>query len=264
MGRVILARILEHKKKEVAASKARLPLEVLVERAWAAAPSRDFAAALRRNGGPVRVIAELKKASPSRGVLCPSFSVTELARSFARGGAAALSVLTDKAFFQGDLAFLAEAKEASRLPVLRKDFLIDPYQVYEAKAAGADAVLLIAAALPGRLLGELLGLSAELGLAALVEVHSAAELEQALEAGAKIIGFNNRDLQTFAVDLGVTERLAGLVPPGILKVSESGLKTAADVRRVAAAGVDAVLVGEALVTSKDKAAKVRELATALA
>lgn len=261
---MILARILEFKRQEVAARKSRVPLEAVAAAAQEAGPSRDFAGAVRRNGGPVRVIAELKKASPSRGLLCPSFSVTDLARAYTLGGAAALSVLTDRAFFQGDLDFIAEAKRASSLPVLRKDFIIDPYQVYEAKAAGADAVLLIVAALPDTRLAELSQLARLLGLAALVEVHDEAELERALEARAEIVGFNNRDLRTFQVDIAVTERLARLLPPGVIAVSESGLKTAADVRRVAAAGVDAVLVGEALVTSGDAAAKVRELANALA
>lgn len=255
----MLERILFHKRQEVAERTSRRPLSELAAAAKNAGPIRPFSAAVRRDNGPVRLIAEIKRASPSRGLLCRRFSAPDLARAYTDGGAAAISVLTDKAFFRGDLAFVREVKRVSPLPVLQKDFIVDPYQVYEARVVGADAVLLIVAALEGNILQELLELASDLGLAALVEVHCAAELERALEAGADLVGINNRDLRTFRTDLSVTESLVKLIPPGVVVVSESGLKCAADVRRVAEAGVDAVLVGEALVTSNDAAAKLREL-----
>lgn len=255
---MILTRILEHKWIEVEARRRLRSLREQAEAAEAAEPPREFAPVLRRRGNRINLLAELKKASPSRGLLCPSFDPHALARVYAQSGAAALSVLTDSHFFQGDLSYLAVAKAAGGLPVLRKDFIIDPYQVYEARAAGADAVLLIVAVLDRARLRELERLTTALRMSALVEVHDQAEMELALDCGAKIIGINNRDLSTFETDLGVTERLAPLVPPGVTLVSESGLRGPNDILRVAAAGVDAVLVGEALVKSSDPGTRARE------
>ncbi len=206
-----------------------------------------------------RLIAEAKKASPSKGLLRPEFDPAGLARAYAAGGAAALSVLTERHFFQGDPAYVRAAKAAAPLPALRKDFLFDPYQVVEARAIGADAVLLIVAILEGELLGELLSLATSLGLAVLVEVHDEPEVERALAAGARIVGINNRDLRTFRVDLAATGRLRALIPPECLVVSESGIGSPSDVARLREWGVDAMLVGESLVRAGDVAARVREL-----
>jgi len=207
----------------------------------------------------VRIIAELKKASPSRGLLCPVFSPEGLARGYTAGGASALSVLTDREFFRGSLDYLARARAVSSLPVLQKDFILGPYQVFEGRAAGADAVLLIVAALEPSLLRECLAVARELDMGALVEVHTEAELEAALAAGAEAVGVNNRDLNTFRVDLSVTERLTKLIPRGVVVVAESGVRSREEVMRLAACRVDALLVGEALVRAADAAAKLREL-----
>ena len=279
-----LDRILDHKRAEVARQQAKIPLPQLEARAAVAPPSRDFAAALRQPGRTA-LIAEVKKASPSKGLLIERFDPLELARSYAENGASAISVLTDARFFQGSLKHLEgirsqqfavssrqPADSASTtgdwrlatvaVPLLRKDFILDPYQVYEARAYGADALLLIVAALDDRALAALLVLTYALGMQALVEVHDEAELDRALAAGARIIGVNNRDLRTFVTTLETTERVAARLPATNrpLLVSESGIATAADVARVCALGADAVLVGEALVTAPDIAAKVRELA----
>jgi indole-3-glycerol phosphate synthase len=272
-----LTRILDHKRSEVARQKLDLPLEQLQIRIAAAPPPRPFDAALRRPGG-VALIAEVKKASPSKGVLLEDFDPLELARIYAENGAAAISVLTDMRFFQGSLRYLKDIRERvgagdwglgdeippSAIPILRKDFILDPYQVYEARAYGADALLLIVAALDDAALAELLALTCELGMQALVEVHNAAELDRALALGANVIGVNNRDLHTFVTTLETTRRLAARLPAQArpLLISESGIATAADVARVQTWGVDAVLVGEALVTAPDIAGRVRELASA--
>lgn len=264
----LLDRILAHKRDEVASSKTRIPLDVLLERVERAPPVRSFAAALRQEGRTA-LIAEVKKASPSRGVLLEHFDPVNLAQTYIANGAAALSVLTDEAFFQGHLAFLeairAAQSEAQAVPLLRKDFLVDPYQVYEARAYGADAVLLIAAALDDAMLSTLLETTHALGMHALVEVHTEAEMHRVLVAGAQVIGVNNRDLHTFTTSLETTERLAALCSTGAgrpVLVSESGIFTPDDVVRLRGCGVDAILVGEALVTAPDIGARVRELAGA--
>ncbi len=262
----VLTRILAHKQTEVTRQQRKIPLEALRQRVEAAPPVRDFAAALQQPES-VALIAEVKKASPSRGVLLENFDHLALAHTYMDNGAAALSVLTDGRFFQGSLKFLEgiRAMQMQDVPLLRKDFLLDAYQVYEARAYGADAVLLIVAALDSRSLHSLLTLTHSLGMAALVEVHTEAELGCALDAGARIVGVNNRNLHTFQTTLETTERLAALLPTDDsrpLLVSESGIHTAADVARLRACGVDAVLVGEALVTASDIAARVRELAGA--
>jgi len=253
----ILERMVEHKRVEVATRQAKTPLSAVRRHAEAQPKPRDFVAALAGPG--IALIAEVKKASPSKGLLRVNFDPVSLAQLYAANGARAISVLTDERFFQGRLEDLTAVRQAIPLPCLRKDFVIDPYQVYEARAAGADAVLLIAALLERGQLLEFQTLARELGMAALVEVHDELELEKVLWAGPELIGINNRDLKSFKVDLGVTLRLRPYLPGGTIVVAESGIHTRADVRRLAEAGIDAILVGEALVIAKDVGAKVREL-----
>lgn len=257
MADAILERILAAKRRRLEAARAARPLAEIRAAACDAAPARDFAAALGRPG--VRLIAEIKRRSPSKGLIRPDFDVRALARAYAAGGADCCSVLTEEDFFEGRLDHLEQARGEVGLPLLRKDFLFDPYQVHEARAAGADAILLIAAALAPGALAALAALAADLGLAALVEVHAEDELEAALRCPRALIGINNRDLRTFAVDLATCERLAPLVPPGRLVVAESGIHGPADVARLRAAGIHAFLVGEHLVRAPDPAAAVREL-----
>jgi len=207
---------------------------------------RAFRRALKRSDGKVAVIAEVKKASPSAGVIAESFDPVAIAKNYERAGADAISVLTDEKFFQGRLSHLVDIRGAVSLPVLRKDFVIDEIQIAEAAAAGADAILLIAAALQQKQLVDLLSAAAKYELEVLVEVHTLGELGRALDAGAEIIGINNRDLATFEADLSVTEKLSEEVPNELVLVSESGIKTSDDVARVKVCGVDAVLIGEAL------------------
>jgi indole-3-glycerol phosphate synthase len=256
----ILERIVAAKREEVARRREEVPLAELEKRIADRPPPLNFSGALW--GDRVRLIAEAKRASPSRGLIRPDYDPAWLARTYAENGAAAISVLTD-VHFQGCLEHLEVVKRAVEpyeIPVLRKDFIIDPYQVYESRAWGADAILLIAAVLPQEGLKGLLDISRRFWMQCLVEVHNEGELEAALEAGAEVIGINNRDLHTFRTDLSVTERLAPLVPKGRIVVSESGINSREDVVRLGRAGVNAVLVGEALLTAPDVAAKVRELA----
>jgi indole-3-glycerol phosphate synthase len=257
---MILDRILANKYIEVASRRVDMPIEQLRERALAHTPPRDLIGALRQAGRPA-LIAECKKASPSKGLLRPKYDPAELALTYAENDAAALSVLTDEQFFLGSLNDLTAAREAAVLPVLCKDFIVDCYQVYEARAAGADAVLLIVAALRRDQLQELHQQIVELGMAPLVEVHDEAEVDSALQIEPRLIGVNNRNLHDFSVDLQTTARLRKTVPPDIALVAESGIHTAQDVSRVRDMGVDAILVGEALVTASDVGAKVRELVT---
>jgi indole-3-glycerol phosphate synthase len=256
----VLQQIVEEKSRELAHGKRTRPQAELERACRAAAPARDFAAALRPPPGGVRLIAEVKRRSPSRGVLASAFDPVALARVYVAHGAAAISVLTDEKFFQGRLEHLTAARAEVPVPVLRKDFVLDEYQLWEARAAGADAALLIVSILDPAALRDLVGAAKAVGLAALVEVHTRPELEQALEAGAALIGVNNRDLRTFETRIDTTLELLPLIPPGPVVVSESGFFTAADVRRVVAAGAHAVLVGEALMRAPDVGAKVRELA----
>ena len=247
----ILDEILAHKRTELAASQARLKPAELARRAEAITePTRGFRRALETAPEP-RIIAEVKRRSPSRGEIRPDLDPVACACAYAAGGAAALSVLTDARYFGGDLAYLAQIRAAVELPLLRKDFLLDVYQVDEARVAGADAVLLIVAALERPVLARLLERCRELSLDSLVEVHDAAELETALGAGADLLGINNRDLRTFETDLGVAEALAPRVPAGGLVVAESGIFGPADVARLAAAGAQAFLVGESLMREQD-------------
>lgn len=253
----VLDKILAHKVEAIAARKASVSAAAIQAQAAGALPPRDMLAAVRRES--VALIAEVKHASPSKGVLIKDFDPVALGTAYALHGAAAISVLTDERFFGGHLDDLAAVRAATSLPVLRKDFVIDPYQVYEGRAAGADAMLLIVAALDDAQLADLHAQVTALGMTALVEVHNQDELARALRVQPALLGINNRDLKTFHVDLQTTARLAESVPDAIALVAESGIFTGADVRAMARAGASAVLVGESLVKSGDIAAKVREL-----
>ncbi len=257
----ILQKILARKVEEVAARSAARPLAQVRALAADMPPARGFASAIeaRIAGGAPAVIAEVKKASPSRGVIRPDFHPAQIARSYEAGGAACLSVLTDVDFFQGADAYLQEARAACALPVLRKDFTVDPYQVHEARALGADCILLIVAALSDGQLAELSGAAMELGLDVLVEVHDIDELERAIQVPAPLLGINNRSLRTFDVSLDTTLSLRGAVPRDRRLVTESGIHTAADVARMREAGIDAFLVGEAFMRESDPGAALRRL-----
>lgn len=253
----ILDEIVANKRRELSEQETQV-LGAELERALAhAPPARDFTAALRAPG--VSLIAEVKRASPSRGLLRADLNSVELAKDYASHGAAAISVLTETRYFLGSLADLSAVSASVGLPVLRKDFMFSPYQMVEARAAGADAVLLIAAILETNLLRELRVLAESLGMAALVEVHDEQVLARALDAGATVIGINNRDLKTFRVDLETTRRLRRSVPSDCSVVSESGIRSSEDVRKLRDWGVDAMLVGEALVQAPDLPAKLAEL-----
>jgi indole-3-glycerol phosphate synthase len=260
---LILDTILEHKRAEVAARKATTPRAELEARVKDAPHALDFAGALKRgaNGLPA-VIAEVKKASPSKGLIRPDFDPEAIARAYENAGAAAVSVLTDKAFFEGSLEYLTLVKNTVSLPVLRKDFIIVRYQLLEARAAGADAALLIVAALDAESLRTLMAEANEIGLQCLVEVHDEREMDIALGVGASVIGINNRNLQTFEVSLDTTGRLLRNADCGMRNaktVSESGISTREDMVRLGKTGVDAVLIGEALMRERDIEAKLREL-----
>ena len=255
---MILDEIVAAKKDELAKRKQIMPLAELASSRTRSSKKLDFASALRGDG--ISLIAEVKKASPSRGMICPDLDPVKLARTYADNGASAISVLTEAKYFKGSLEYLASIHRElqGQKPLLRKDFIFDPYQVHESSAYGADALLLIVAILSKQKLAELLSLSHDLGMECLVEVHDEAELEVALRSGAKIVGINNRDLSTFSIDLATTERLRPLVPADRIVVSESGIKDRADVQRLREWGVDAVLIGEALAAADDVAAKMRE------
>jgi indole-3-glycerol phosphate synthase len=253
----ILDRIVEARRESIAHRKRVLPDVALKMAVDKTEPPRDFAGALAREG--YNVIAELKKASPSRGILRQDYAPATLAASLAAAGAAALSVLTEEDFFLGSLADLKAAKKAADIPVLRKDFIVDPWQVWEARAAGADAFLLIAAILKDQTLRELLELGRSLKMEPLVEVHSREELSRAIAAGASIIGVNNRDLRTFKVRIETSLELIEDVPEQCIAVSESGLRTHEDLTRLRSAGFDAFLVGEQLMVNADPAAPLRNL-----
>lgn len=253
-----LDEIIAHKREELAELKRARPLAQLERDLKRRPPVRNFRQAISRPGS-LSLIAEIKRASPSAGAIRPGADVLEIAGVYAAAGVQAISVLTDAKFFSGSVRDLTAVREKMQVPVLRKDFLLEEYQVVEAAGAGADAVLLIAAALPGEQLSLLLGLSRDLGMEALVEVHSERELGEALEAGAGMIGVNNRDLNTFRVDLKTTERLMPRIPPGSTRVSESGLHSPSDVAFVRAQGADAVLIGEELMSAPDPAACIKTL-----
>jgi indole-3-glycerol phosphate synthase len=257
----ILQTILRRKAEEVRERSAAMPLAELARRCEGLPPARGFAAAMqaRLNAGLPAVIAEVKKASPSKGVIRPDFHPAQIAESYERGGAACLSVLTDVDFFQGADDFLRQARAACKLPVLRKDFTVDAYQVYEARLLGADCILLIVAALDDAALAELSHLAMALGMDVLVEVHDIDELERALQVGAPLVGINNRSLRTFEVSLDTTLALRAAVPPDRLLVTESGIATAADVAKMRAHGVHAFLVGETFMRAPDPGAELARL-----
>jgi len=246
----ILDKIVANKWEEIAAAKQLRPESELKELAAVAPPPRDFFSALAAPG-PIKLIAEVKKASPSKGVIREDFQPVEIAKTYAAHGASCLSVLTDEAYFQGSLDYLREIRAAVSIPVLRKDFILDVYQLYEARAAGADAVLLIAECLDDCNLRKLHNEAVSLGMAPLVELYDADNLQRVFDAGATLIGVNNRNLHTFEVDLEHTLRLRDRVPDQCVLVAESGIRTHADVARLAAAGVDAMLVGESLMAQSD-------------
>lgn len=264
----ILDKILTQKVEDITAQRAEMRDEpyieaMLIDSAGNADPALDFAGALRQENkrGRVALIAEVKKASPSKGVLIENFDPESLAETYAGNGAAAISVLTDETFFQGSLDHLELVRSTVEIPILRKEFVIDPIQVYEARAAGADAVLLIVMALSDTQLTNLYGLITGLGMSALIEVHNEAELDRALAIGATLIGVNNRDLRTFHEDLDTTARVAARVPSNVTLVAESAIRTPDDVRRMGDLGAHAVLVGEGLVKADNIAAQVRQFSS---
>jgi indole-3-glycerol phosphate synthase len=256
----MLSQIISKSLQELEYRKRNLPLAELKKMVLERPLPIDLASALRGKG--VKLVAEVKKASPSRGVIRSDFDPVKIAQIYADNGAAAISVLTETKYFQGSIEHLRDIKKtlgAKRLPLLRKDFLLDSYQVYQSRAYGADGVLLIVAILTPDKLQELLGISRELNMSCLVEVHNEAEVEIALENEAKIIGINNRDLNTFKVDFATSERLRPLIPPDRIVVSESGIKDRSDIEKCRHLGIDAVLVGESLMSAPDIVARMKEL-----
>ena len=253
----MLDKIIAQKREEVKQRKKVANMTYLQERIARQKPPLDLALALK--GDNIRLITEVKRASPSRGILSPNFNPIKLAQTYAEGGAAAISVLTEANYFMGSIEHLAAINEAVGLPLLRKDFILDSYQIYESRAYGADALLLIAAILSQEKLNEFLSLSRSLGLRCLVEVHNKNDVERAVLSGAQIVGINNRDLNTFVVDINTTRRIRPLVPKEKIVVSESGIKSRRDIERLRKWGVNAVLVGEALVIADDISARMKAL-----
>lgn len=254
---MILDDIVAKRKTQLEREMSAVPFEEIKKEAGKAPEPKDFKSALLNNN--IAVIAEVKKASPSKGVICEDFKPAEIAKTYEKAGANALSVLTEEFYFKGSSGYLKNIRREVSIPILRKDFIISPYQIYEARAIGADAILLIAAVLTGTELKLYTGLAHSLGLACLMEAHNGEELEKVLEAGGEIIGINNRDLKTFNVDLSATARLAKHVPEGKAIVSESGIKTNSDVAAVKSYGADAVLIGETLMRSVSVAETMRQL-----
>lgn len=257
---MILDEICETKREEIRRASLETPLALLEERIEEVPPPRDFRAALRQEG--ISLIAEIKRASPSKGVMLDGVDPYNLATLYEQAGARAISVLTDEKYFQGSLNDLVSVRRGVAVPCLRKEFILDPYQIIEARAHQADAILLIVRILDDKQLKEYREYSESLGMQVLVECHDAQEIERALNTGAHIIGINNRDLSDFSVDFNRTLELKKLVPGGNILVSESGIHTRADVKRLEDGGIDAILVGEALVTSSDIAGKIRDLLSA--
>jgi len=258
---MILDEIVQHKRLEVDEARKRVPLSEISSRGDGGGPVRPFTPTLRRPGR-IRIIAELKKASPSAGLLRPDFVPENIAETYEANGAAALSVLTDQKYFQGELDYVTRARDSTSLPVLRKDFTIDPYQVHEAREAGADCILLIVRILRVEEIKDFLTLARELAMEALVETHSEVEIDTALECGATLIGINNRNLDTLKVDIETTGHLRERIPSGLTVISESGIKTADDIRRLRDWGVDGALIGESLMRSSEPGALLSDLANA--
>ena len=255
---MILDKIRAYKLKEIAESKRLVSIESLKERCKDVSEAIKFDKVLKKDN-KIKFIAEVKKASPSAGIIREDFNYLNIAKEYEAGGASAISVLTDKEFFKGDLKYLSEIKKTVNLPVLRKDFIIDPYQIYEAKAAGADLILLIARILTREQIDTFLTLAHKLGMECLVEVHDNDELNTVLETEASIIGINNRNLDTFETNIETTLQLCHLIPEEKIIVSESGIKTRADVLNLEKAGIDAILIGETLMRSQDITQKIKEL-----
>jgi indole-3-glycerol phosphate synthase len=257
---MFLEKILESKREEIERRKIALPLSELKRRLAESPFPLDFDGAIRSRARAL--VAEVKRSSPSRGRIREDFDPVAIARIYAENGAAAISVLTESRFFEGRDSFLQDIRQNVGLPLLRKDFIIDPYQIYETRLLGGDALLLISRALGADQLQEFIRLSSDLGLSPLVEIHDEADLEKAISAGARIVGINNRDLSTFATNLEVSLRLAPLVPQGMTVISESGIRSRKDMERLESAGIRAFLVGETLMREKDIRGKIQELLSA--
>lgn len=255
---MILSRIIEQKRREIEKAKLKKPLEELIKETRGVSAKSSFRKNISRPHH-INLIAEIKKASPSKGILRGDFNPAKIAMTYQAHGASAVSVLTDERFFEGKLEYIKKVKENISLPVLRKDFIIDEYQIYESVSAGADAILLIAELLSTNEMAGLYNLANSAGLDVLMEVHTEEDVEKALAAGGPIIGINNRDLHNFKVDLGVTQKLIRLIPQGKIKVSESGIRTYEDVMFLKSLGVNAVLIGEAFMEAGDIASKLREI-----
>ncbi|MDZ7262221.1 MAG: indole-3-glycerol phosphate synthase TrpC [candidate division KSB1 bacterium] len=253
----LIQNIIHYKQEEIRYRKQQVPLRRLRQVISDRPPTLDFRKALKQNGD-IAVIAEIKRASPSAGIICHNFDAVEIAESYQRNGAAAISVLTDEKFFGGQIGHIPQVRSRIKLPILRKDFILDPYQLYETRAAGADAVLLIAAILTPSRSRELLDLAAELGLAVLFEVHNLEELQISLNQNCSIIGINNRDLRTMQVNLQTTLELASRIPQELVCVSESGLRSRADLEKLSPCGIDAILIGETLMSSPDPGGLLRK------
>ena len=256
----ILGKIVSYKKKRVAEKKEKIPLAKLKDKIDTLPPARDFKGSISLPG-KISLICEIKRASPSSGLICKEFHPKKIARTYEKNGAAAISVLTEDKYFQGDILHLFSVKQSVNIPILRKDFIIDEYQLYESRAFGADALLLIASILDGKQIGELVRITENLGMEALVEVHSEEDLKKALSTSAEIIGINNRNLKDFTVDLNVTKELRKKIPRGKTVVSESGIKTREDVLLLKNIGINAILVGQVLLESQDIGRKLEELGT---
>lgn len=256
----LLARILENKKKELAEDRVRLPLKEIKTRLRDMEPPRNFHASISPiKDRTVKLIAEIKKRSPVKGLLIEDLKPDDLARRYEEAGASAISVITERRFFSGEPGYINMAKRVTKIPVLRKDFILEDYQIYESRYIGADAILLIASIVEPSALSDFIELSSEIGMSSLVEIHNERELEGALKADAEIIGINNRDLTTFKIDINTTFRIMKVVPEGKIVVSESGIDSRDSVQRLADAGIHAILVGESIVTSKNVGEKIKEL-----
>lgn len=255
---MILDEIVEYKKLELQSARDKTPFDYLVKAVSGMEPPRDFYGFVKSTDG-LEIIAEVKKASPSKGVISENFDPVRIARDYEKAGASAISVLTDEKFFMGSLEYLSAVKSNVTVPVLRKDFTIDPYHIYEARYYGADIVLLIVSILEKKQLHEFIGITRQLGMSAIVEVHDEGELDTALEAGSRIVGINNRDLKTFEVDISTTERLSDLIPDDVVIISESGISGPENIIRLKKKGINVFLIGESFMKTDDPGAALRNL-----